>query len=68
RPYWKISTDPQHPNVGFNATFDTHALPPGTHWLGLRLHGHDGSACVSKVALKPTLGCCGSVEIFQYGR
>lgn len=43
RPYWKISTDPQHPNVGFSATFDTHALPPGTHWLGLRLHGHDGS-------------------------
>nr|CEH58728.1 conserved membrane hypothetical protein [Xanthomonas citri pv. citri]CEH91678.1 conserved membrane hypothetical protein [Xanthomonas citri pv. citri] len=43
RPYWKISTDPQHPNVGFTATLDTHALPPGTHWLGLRLHGRDGS-------------------------
>lgn len=43
RPYWKISTDPQHPNVGFSATLDTHALLPGTHWLGLRLHGHDGS-------------------------
>ncbi|KEZ96177.1 membrane protein, partial [Xanthomonas vasicola pv. vasculorum NCPPB 895] len=43
RPYWKISTDPQHPNVGFTATLDTHALPPGMHWLGLRLHGHDGS-------------------------
>ncbi|PPV07757.1 hypothetical protein XbrCFBP1976_05545 [Xanthomonas bromi] len=43
RPYWKISTDPQHPNVGFTATLDTQALPPGTHWLGLRLHGHDGS-------------------------
>ncbi|MEA9747563.1 glycosyltransferase family 39 protein [Xanthomonas campestris pv. raphani] len=43
RPYWKISTDPQHPRVGFTATLDTRALTPGTHWLGLRLHGHDGS-------------------------
>lgn len=41
--FWKISTDPQHPNVGFKARVDTGTLSPGRHWLGLRLHGHDGS-------------------------
>lgn len=43
RPFWKISTDPQHPNTGFDAKLDTSGLKPGTHWLGLRLHGNDGS-------------------------
>ncbi|MFT4249311.1 MAG: glycosyltransferase family 39 protein [Pseudomonas sp.] len=43
RPYWKISTDPNHPRVGFQADLDVAALAPGTHWLGLRLHGSDGS-------------------------
>ncbi|WP_282297303.1 glycosyltransferase family 39 protein [Stenotrophomonas sp. PS02289] len=48
RPYditgfWKISNDPQHPNVGFDAQVDTSSLAPGKHWLGLRLHGNDGS-------------------------
>ncbi len=48
RPYditgfWKISNDPQHPNVGFDAKVDTSGLTPGKHWLGLRLHGNDGS-------------------------
>lgn len=43
RPAWPESTDPQHPNVGFDARLDVSALPPGRHWLGLRLHGHDGS-------------------------
>ncbi len=41
--YWKISNDPKHPDVGFDVTID---LPPGmegTHWLGLVLHGADGS-------------------------
>jgi 4-amino-4-deoxy-L-arabinose transferase-like glycosyltransferase len=42
--YWRISTDPNHPAVGFRADV---ALPasvvPGVHWLGLRLHGADGS-------------------------
>lgn len=41
--FWKISTDAAHPRVGFHARV---ALPPGTdgtHWLGLRLHGKDGS-------------------------
>ncbi len=41
--FWKISTDAAHPDVGFRALVE---LPPGmsgTHWLGLRLHGTDGS-------------------------
>jgi len=41
--FWKISTDPHHPRVGFRARLDVRALPPGRHWLGLRLHGTDGS-------------------------
>ncbi|WP_017912661.1 glycosyltransferase family 39 protein [Xanthomonas sp. SHU 166] len=41
--FWKISTDPNHPNIGFRATLDASGLAPGTHWLGLRLHGRDGS-------------------------
>jgi len=48
RPYditgaWKISTDPQHPNVAFDATLKTHHLTPGRHWLGMTLYGKDGS-------------------------
>ncbi|MET0548988.1 MAG: glycosyltransferase family 39 protein [Xanthomonas sp.] len=41
--FWKISTDPGHPHIGFRATVDASGLAPGTHWLGLRLHGRDGS-------------------------
>ncbi|HZW17966.1 MAG TPA: glycosyltransferase family 39 protein [Luteimonas sp.] len=41
--YWKISTDPQHPKVGFRARVDAGGLARGRHWLGLRLHGRDGS-------------------------
>ncbi|MHB8911877.1 MAG: ArnT family glycosyltransferase [Lysobacter sp.] len=43
---WKGSSDPQHPRVGFDAQVDLRNLPglaPGRHWLGLRLHGRDGS-------------------------
>ena len=43
---WTQSNDPQHPRVGFDARVDLHQLPgiaPGRHWLGLRLHGRDGS-------------------------
>ena len=39
--FWKISTDPNQPGVGFQASVSGAA--PGTHWLGLRLHGADGS-------------------------
>jgi len=41
--YWKISTDPNHPDVGFSAEVDLASATPGRHWLGLRLHGSDGS-------------------------
>ncbi|MFC0677563.1 ArnT family glycosyltransferase [Lysobacter korlensis] len=40
---WASSTDPNHPNVGFEAVVDASGVAPGTHWLGLRLHGADGS-------------------------
>jgi 4-amino-4-deoxy-L-arabinose transferase-like glycosyltransferase len=40
--YWRISTDPKHPRVGFRAVLDLAGVAPGTHWLGLRLHGNDG--------------------------
>lgn len=41
--YWKISNDPNHPRVGFRARVDARSFSPGRHWLGLRLHGADGS-------------------------
>ena len=41
--FWKISTDPNHPDVGFAAEVDLASIAPGRHWLGLRLHGSDGS-------------------------
>ncbi|HVJ37294.1 MAG TPA: glycosyltransferase family 39 protein [Stenotrophomonas sp.] len=43
RAHWPMSNDPQHPHIAFRAQLDTRALAPGRHWLGLRLHGHDGS-------------------------
>ncbi|MGN6513960.1 MAG: Ig-like domain-containing protein, partial [Lysobacteraceae bacterium] len=44
RAFWKLSDDPQHPRVGFDARVDLRGVAPGRHWLGLRLHGRDGSA------------------------
>lgn len=41
--YWQGSTDPHHPRVGFSAQVDATRLAPGKHWLGLQLHGSDGS-------------------------
>lgn len=41
--YWRISSDPNHPDVGFRARVDASDLRPGRRWLGLRLHGSDGS-------------------------
>lgn len=41
--FWKISTDPNHPRVGFRAKVDASGVAPGRHWLGLRLHGADGA-------------------------
>jgi 4-amino-4-deoxy-L-arabinose transferase-like glycosyltransferase len=51
RPYeglerdWPETNDPQHPNVGFTAHVDVRekGVQAGRHWLGLRLHGRDGS-------------------------
>jgi 4-amino-4-deoxy-L-arabinose transferase-like glycosyltransferase len=43
RRFWPVSNDPHHPKVGFRAHVDASALKPGRHWLGLRLHGSDGS-------------------------
>jgi len=37
------STDPNQPRVGFRAQVDLPASQAGTRWLGLRLHGSDGS-------------------------
>ena len=39
--FWKTSTDPNHPNVYFRARIE--GASAGAHWLGLRLHGADGS-------------------------
>ncbi len=39
--FWKNSTDPNHPQVYFRARVE--GAPAGRHWLGLRLHGADGS-------------------------
>lgn len=41
--FWPISNDPHHPYVGFRAHVDASAIKSGRHWLGLRLHGSDGS-------------------------
>jgi 4-amino-4-deoxy-L-arabinose transferase-like glycosyltransferase len=41
--FWKISTDPVQPRVGFRARVNVSGVTPGRHWLGLRLHGRDGS-------------------------
>lgn len=41
--YWKISTDPSHPHVGLGGRIDLGNVAQGRHWLGLRLHGRDGS-------------------------
>jgi len=43
RRFWPISNDPHHPNVGFRGHVDAAAFRRGRHWLGLRLHGSDGS-------------------------
>jgi 4-amino-4-deoxy-L-arabinose transferase-like glycosyltransferase len=43
---WPDSNDPQHPDVGFKARVDLRddaSVKAGRHWLGLRLHGRDGS-------------------------
>ena len=41
--FWRTSRDPAHPAVGFEARVDARTLAAGEHWLGLVLHGRDGS-------------------------
>ncbi|GAA4862640.1 glycosyltransferase family 39 protein [Luteimonas vadosa] len=41
--FWGGSSDPGQPDVGFHATVSTRGVPSGRRWLGLRLHGRDGS-------------------------
>ena len=41
--FWRISNDPRHPGVGFHADIGAGGIAPGRRWLGLRLHGADGS-------------------------
>ncbi|MGH8075139.1 MAG: ArnT family glycosyltransferase [Lysobacter sp.] len=41
--YWQLANDPNQPRVGFSASVDASSVTPGRHWLGLRLHGSDGS-------------------------
>lgn len=43
RFYRERSKDPNHPAVAFHAVVDAAGLPPGRYWLGLRIHGRDGS-------------------------
>lgn len=43
RSIWTESTDPNHPLVGFSAQVDASAFEPGRRWLGLVIHGADGS-------------------------
>ncbi|KAF1709906.1 hypothetical protein CSC70_09435 [Pseudoxanthomonas kalamensis DSM 18571] len=37
------SRDPNLPRIGFKAQVDVSGMSAGRHWLGLRLHGTDGS-------------------------
>ena len=43
RDYWRISNDPNQPRVGFRAQVAAGEVSAGKHWLGLVLHGADGS-------------------------
>ena len=38
------SRDPNLPRVGFSAEVDASGIEPGRHWLGMVVHGGDGSA------------------------
>lgn len=37
------SLDPHQPDIYFTASVDASSLVPGRHWLGLQVHGKDGS-------------------------
>lgn len=41
--FWQNSVDPAHPHVDFAHTLQLPPSQSGWHWLGLRVHGRDGS-------------------------
>lgn len=43
RGQWPMSTDPAHPDVGFEASLPLAGIAPGLHRLSVRVTGHDGS-------------------------
>ena len=51
--YWRTSSDPRHPGVGFRANVRVDDGQDGRRWLGLRIHGRDGS--VERWAEQPVL-------------
>ncbi|MFC4727050.1 ArnT family glycosyltransferase [Coralloluteibacterium thermophilus] len=42
--FWRTSSDPAHPDVGFAGEVDVGERPDGAYRLGVRLHGRDGSS------------------------
>lgn len=48
--FWRGgSTDPNHPDVGFEAEVDLGERPPGRYWLGLVIEDADGSERWSEI-------------------
>jgi 4-amino-4-deoxy-L-arabinose transferase-like glycosyltransferase len=43
RFYRGRSTDPNHPSIAFEAVVDARHVSDGQHWLGMKIHGADGS-------------------------
>jgi 4-amino-4-deoxy-L-arabinose transferase-like glycosyltransferase len=41
--YWELRDPDADPRVGFRAQLDLRGRPPGRAWLGLVIHGEDGS-------------------------
>jgi hypothetical protein len=41
--FWTGLSDPGMPDLRFAGRIDAQGVAPGRHWLGLRLHGRDGS-------------------------
>ncbi|WP_411834575.1 ArnT family glycosyltransferase [Pseudoxanthomonas mexicana] len=59
RFYRDASRDPQQPAIAFSAQIDASALAPGRHWLGLVIHGRDGSReawAEQPVVIDPAMG------------
>jgi hypothetical protein len=46
--YWRISSDPQHPRVGFEADSGRLGLAPGRHWLGCACMGATAASRIGR--------------------